>query len=322
MFDIITIGDAILDTFLVLENASMKKGTRRCDDQLCLNFADKIPISHSVQSVGGNAANVAAATNKLGLKTAIVTEVGNDINGRIIADKLACAGIETKFVKTNKGQETRYSIVLNYKSERTILSCYPKRNYTLPKLEKTKWIYYTSLGKGFESLQAKLIDYLKKYPETKLAMNPGSYQMKFGLKEIKRMLPLVDVLLLNKEEAERLVGKRNTVEKLLNTIQNKTKGVVVITDSIRGSYTTDGKKTLFMKIYPIKPLAKTGAGDAYTGGFLSAIILGKNLETAMEWGTANAGGVIQEFGAQRGLLSKIKLLQSIKRYKKTKPTHI
>ena len=81
MFDLITIGDATIDTFLILDAASNCCELNKKKAMLCLNYADKITIVGSAQSVGGDAANVAVGAHKLGLKTAIVTELGNDING-------------------------------------------------------------------------------------------------------------------------------------------------------------------------------------------------------------------------------------------------
>jgi ribokinase len=317
MPDLITIGDSILDTFLIIKEAKIRKGKNRSMDQLCLNFADKIPIEHSVQSVGGNAANVGAA--KLGLETAILTELGDDINGHIIRNELCKRGVNDELIRQVSGRETRYSIVINYKSERTILSCHPKRRYTFPHLPKTGYIYYTSLGPGFEQLQKKLYGYLQKHPGIRLAMNPGSYQIKKGLKTIQTMLSRTDLLFVNKEEAERLAGRKADIPLLIRRLHGRGAKTVVITDSTHGSYASDGEQALFMPAYPITPIAKTGAGDAYTSGFLAASIRGENLATAMKWATANAAGVIQEFGAQKGLLTKNGIQKILRAHPNTKP---
>jgi sugar/nucleoside kinase (ribokinase family) len=183
MYDVITIGDATFDTFLVIDDATINCDLKSEECKLCLNYADKLPIRHSTQSMGGDAANVAVGLTKLGLKTAIVTELGDDLNGHVIKQGLEEAKVNTEMVRILKDKETRYSVVLNFKAERTILSYHAPRTYSLPKLASTQWIYYTSLGKSFEKLQDKLEQYLKKHPETKLAMNPGSYQLKHGTKK-------------------------------------------------------------------------------------------------------------------------------------------
>lgn len=321
MYDIITIGDSLLDTFLILdESDNTNIMTAHDQKKLCFNYAEKIAVKNSVHSVGGNAANVAVGAAKLGLKAGIVTQLGNDITGHAIHRAIKMQGVDTKFIRLIDGKETRYSVVLNYKAERTILSYHPEREYTFPKLPKTGWIYYTSMGKTFEHTHDKLKQYLKKNPNTKLAMNPGSYQFQKGLKHIKSLLPFTNVLLVNKEEATMLVGKKDKPEHYLKALHKKGIPLLVLTDSMHGSYTSDGINTYHMPSYPIKALAKTGAGDAYSSGFLSALMQGKSLPEAMQWGTANAGGVIQHFGAQSGLLTVRTLKSSLKQYAKITPT--
>ncbi len=322
MFDLITIGDTTLDTFIIINNDSKQVNLNAAEKLLCLNFADKICLNHIDQSMGGNAANVAVGTTKLGLTTGLVSELGDDINGYTIHHALEHAGVDTSFVQIRKNKETRFSIVLNYKSERTILSYHAPRTYTLPKLPKTDWVYYTSLGAGFEKIQKKIESYLDKHPDTKLAMNPGSYQMNNGLKTIKKILHRVDVLFLNKEEADKLIGEKQSIKQSIKKLHELGAKKIIVTDSINGSYASDGENVYFMKIYPIKAKAKTGAGDAYTSGFLSATILGKDLQTAMSWATANAGGVIKKIGAQNGLLTKYGIKRICNTYKHIFPKQI
>ena len=202
MFDLITIGDANLDTIVVLDEASLSCDLKQEHCQLCLNYADKVPIKQSEQSVGGNAANVSSGIAKLGLKVAIISELGNDVSGQTIQKKLKNDKVDTRFIKIIKKGETNYGVVLTYKGERTILSYHAKRHYSLPKLLPTKWVYYTSLGQSFENLQTKLMVYLKKNKTTKLAVNLGSFQLRDGLETAKQILPLTEILFANKEEAE------------------------------------------------------------------------------------------------------------------------
>ena len=321
MFDLITIGDSTMDTFVIINDATKKCNLQKKDCKLCLNYADKIPITDTAQSVGGNANNVAVGAKKTGLHTAIITELGDDISGFAILQALDVARVDTRFVKMLKGKETRYSVILNYKSERTILSYHTPRKYTLPKLPKTKWIYYTSLGQNFEKLQNKLINHLKKNPDIKLASNPGSYQMK-NKQNFKKILPYIDLLILNKEEAIKLVGKKKNIKLTLKALLKSGAKIAVITDGAKGSYASDSKNYFSLPASTIKAVAKTGAGDAYTSGFLSAMIRNKSVEAAMQWGTANSSGVIQQFGAQKGLLSERQIKKMIKTKIKRLPKKI
>lgn len=301
MYDVITIGDATIDTFLILEDDAATCSINKDTKHLCLHYGDKIPIIDTRQSIGGNAANVAVGLSKLGQNVAIVTELGDDLNGYTIKNELESKHVDTSFVKLLKNRDTRYSVVLNYKTERTVLSAHVKRSYKLPVLPESKWIYYTSLGDSFGQLQQKLLQYLKKHPHTKLALNPGSYQIKNGADTIKKTFPHLDILFVNKEEAAVFSGIKKSIKAMASALHKMGIKTVIITDGENGSYGFDGIHSYHMPIYPQKALAKTGAGDAFASGFLGAVLHNKPLYEAMQWGSANACGVVQEFGAQKGL---------------------
>ncbi len=324
MFDVITIGDCMLDTFLVIdhEEARLQCDLNKENCLLCLNYADKIPIRETGQSVGGNAANLAVGLKKLGLKTAIVSELGDDINGHIIKNELEKSSVNTTNLKINAGQETRYSIILGYQAERTVLSYYTKRNYRLPTLPPSRWIYYTSLGQGFEKLQDQLTKHLQKNPQTKLALNPGSYQLKKNLPKIKQILPKTNLLFVNKEEAARLVGKKKKITEYFTALHKLGIEMVVITDGTNGSYASNKQEQYFMPIFPIPAVDKTGAGDAYASGFLAAHLENKKMNEAMYWATANAGGVTREIGAEHGLSNQAGIEKILKKYHNIKAKKI
>jgi len=289
---------------------------------LCFDFAEKIDITQSAQSVGGNATNVAVGIRTLGKQTALVTEIGDDIYGEQIMIALKKTKVATDFVRIKKHAQTRYSVILNFNAERTILAYHSPHDYTFPSLPESEWIYYSSLGKNFERLQNKLYTHLKKHPNTKLAMNPGTYQLKHGLKKIYELFPFTAILFVNKQEAERIVGKQKNIKLLLQKLQKTGVAEVIVTDGEQGSYSYDGESYYHMPMYPIHAIAKTGAGDAYTSGYLAGRMYNHDIATAMCWGSANAAMVTQKFGAQQGLCKKKSLLNIIHTYNFLKPKQL
>ncbi len=321
MFDITTIGDCTVDTFIIIDHdeAVLQCDLKKDQCQLCLNFADKIPIKQSSQAIGGNAANVAVGCQKLNIKTAVVSELGNDLNSLTIRQALKAAKVNTKLVKVTKNRETRYAIILNYQGERTVLSYFGKYKYSLVKLPETKWLYYTSLGFSFEKIQDQLVSYLKKYPKINLAMNPGSYQLKKNLKKITELLPRTNLLFVNQEEAIKIVGAQKNITDLMKSLHQTGVKIAVVTNGSKGSYASNGQNIYFMPPYPITAISKAGAGDAFASGFMAAIINNKNIDEALTWGTADATGVIQKIGAEEGLMNKVQIIKTIKKYSKIKP---
>lgn len=322
MYDVVTIGDSTIDMFLLIHEATLNCDVKTNECQLCFTYADKIPIEGAVQSIGGNAANVAVGAKKLGLRSTIVTEVGDDINGLLIADDLGKAGVDTRYVRVCKGKETRYAVVLNYKNERTVLSYHAERTYKLPKLPQTKLVYFSSLGKTFERIQDGVVAYKKKHPTTILACNPGSYQYTEGIKKTRELLPFVDILFVNKEEAVRLVQKKLEIPQLIEQLHKKGAKTVVVTDGKVGSYVSEGNGIFTMPSFPITVVSRTGAGDAYATGFIAAKLKGFSIEDAMGWGTANASGVIQKFGGQTGLSTTTQIKTILKKYRHITPQQV
>lgn len=324
MYKIITIGDALIDTHVKIDNATVNCDLNHLHCHLCLDYASKVPITDSFQNLGGNAANVACGTTRLGLNTGIITTLGGDSNGELVNDELKKFGVDTAFVAIDPRAKTRYSVVLNFKGERTILSYHAARKYIWPKqFPECDWVYYTGLSEGFEPIQKNLINLIKKHPTVRLAMNPGSYQLKNAPDSVKELLPYTDLLIVNLEEAEQIAGttleKTKTVAALIHKILVMGAKEVAITDGGSGAWAGDEENVWHLASYPVPVIAKTGAGDAFSSGYLSARVLGHDLPTALQWGVANSCNVIQQFGAQVGLLDQKGIQKTIKKFATTKP---
>jgi len=314
-FDIISIGDATLDTFVKLEDVSVLCNLQKDMCLLCLSYADKIPVSDVQRIIGGNAANNAIGSARLGLKAAFYSVVGNDEIGRNIIKKVKLEGVAPDYVTIDRKQETNSSTVLNYKAERTILVYHLDRKYKLPKFRPTRWIYLTSMGKNHADLHANLVTYLKK-TDTRLGFNPGTHQLKAGLEKLKPMLEVTSVLFVNKEEARRIVGEIPDMKDLLAAMHRTGPQVVVITDGENGSYAHDGQKFWQCGITDTPVIERTGAGDSFATAFLAAMIHGKNVPEALHWGTMNSASVITKVGPEAGLLTKAQMRSWLRKYPK------
>lgn len=302
---ILTIGDATIDTFLNIHEASVQCDVKKKHCQLCFSYAEKIPIHESIQAAGGNATNVAVGLARLGLKSTIHSEIGADLNGQLVVSALTAAKVNTVELVQSPKTQTRYSVILNFRGERTILSYHPKHVYKpLTLKKKYDWIYYTSLGPTFETIQKSLITYLKKH-KTPLIVNPGSYQLKEKLTEFKKILPFTAVLIVNREEAEILAGKTKDSQVLAQKLLTLGPTIVAITDSSRGAAVATAQEYFSAPATKAKVVSTTGAGDAFASGFVAALAQKRNLKTALQWGIKNSGSVVQHFGAQTGLLTEL-----------------
>src|SRR5688572_18155434 len=318
VYDMISVGDATLDVFVNLIEASVLCNLQKDVCQLCLSYADKIPVEKVQRVIGGNAANNAVGSSRLGLKAAFYSIVGNDETGKQIMDTVKREKVSTEYVHVDKKQESNYSVVLNYKAERTILVYHIDRKYKLPKLKATKWIYLTSMGKNHQNLHNELLAHVKK-TGTKLGFNPGTHQLKQGLEKLKPLLAVTSVLFVNKEEAKRLVGEIADMKELLMAVRHVGPEIAVITDGQKGSYAYDGREFWKCGITDTPIVERTGAGDSFATAFLAALNHGKPIPDAMRWGTMNSASVITKVGPQAGLLTKTQMAAWLKKHSRISP---
>lgn len=320
MYDLIAIGDSTLDVFLNIDEATVSCQLNKKQCLLCFDYADKIPVREVIKVPGaGNASNAAVGGRRLGMNSAIVSIVGNDETGEEIIAGWKLERVSTEYVTTDPKRETNYSTVLNFKGERTILVHHERRTYKLPKLSEAKWVYYTSLGKGHEKQEKELLAYLKTYPKTKLAFNPGTHQLHRGLKALTPVIARSELFIVNRDEAARLLedGDR-PIHNMITHFHKLGARIVAITDGPEGSYASDGAAIWYLPIFKGPAIERTGAGDSYTIGMINGLFSGKELPEAMRYGTANAWSVVQAIGPQKGLLMETEMKKTLKKFTKIK----
>jgi len=246
----------------------------------------------------------------LGLDSGFVTNVGADLHGHDMIRALGRNGVDTTLVRINRGKKSNYHYVLWYKDERTILIKHEEYDYRWPHLhpqEIPKWVYFSSISERALEYHDQVADWLDKYPDVKLAFQPGTFQMKAGAKRLRRIYERSEVLVLNREEAA-LVGGGDVkdIHDLFDELHKLGPRIVVITDGPAGAYASDGADRFNMPVYPdpAPPVDRTGAGDSFASTFVAAIIKGKTIEEALQWAPINSMSVVQKVGAQAGLLSE------------------
>lgn len=317
MFDLISVGDSTIDTFIQIHDAEVKCTLHKEECQLCVEYGDKIPVDHLEHQVAGNATNSAVGGSRLGLKSALYVNVGGDDAGRLITKKLKEEKVDTRYLVVNKEMDSNYSAVLNFKGERTIFVYHQHWNYKLPELDKSRWVYYTSAAPSFldSKLNEQLVRYLQ-YSGAKLLYNPGTYQLNAGVKKTPQLLSLTEVFIVNIEEAKKVLGIKETedtpVKKLLKELMNLGPRQIVITDGGAGSYGYDGEKYYKLAVFPAKLVEMTGSGDSFAIGLLAGLFHGKELKEAMRWGAANGASVVEHIGPEPGLLTYEKMQTHLK----------
>lgn len=315
---IFAIGDLASEFFIGIEDADILYNKESNDSQICLPYGGKIPyksLDHC--RAVGNSANFAIGASRLGVPVSLLSYVGDDLVGSNIIDELKKEKIDISNIEKVPNFESNVHFVLNHKGERTILVKHQEFPYSFPKNIKADWLYLSSLASNSLEYHQKIINFLKNNKDVKLVFQPGTFQIKIGYESLKEIYENTEVFISNKEEAERILGVLEMpIPDLLKKIYSFGPKIVVITDSINGSYCYNGKEVLYMNSLYKKEetVESTGAGDAFSAGFVSALFFGKDLKEALSWGTINAKEVVSFVGPQKGLVSFSSLGELLKKY--------
>lgn len=319
-YDFCAIGDITIDAFIELDahdaRVDVESGTGI--QRLSLAFGDKVPYRDVVVVPAvGNAPNASVSAARLGLKTGLISDVGNDRNGKDCIATLRNENVHTSFVRVHEDKKTNYHYVLRLGAERTILIKHEVYQYAMPILPKPpRYIYFSSIGENGEQFHNDIADYLEQNPEVKLAFQPGTYQLRLGYKKLKKLYAHTEIFFCNKEEAQNLLGiKTSDFKKLLDGIALLGPKIVVITDGAAGAYVFESGLYWFMPVYPDPkpPVDRTGAGDSFSSCFVAALALGHPVRTALMWAPINSMSVVQYIGAQKGLLTEEQILDYLKK---------
>ncbi|HLD89301.1 MAG TPA: carbohydrate kinase family protein [Candidatus Nanoarchaeia archaeon] len=299
-YDIITIGSASLDVFVRTKHRYSVIKIKKEED-VCYPIGTKILINELYQEIGGGGTNTATAFSRMGFKTAYFGAVGDDFNGKSIIDSLKKEKID--FLGSAKRGKSGFStILIGIEHDRTIMT-YKGVNDDLRFSrfnQKPKWIYMSSLtGKAFNEL-FKFASYCRKN-SIKYAFNPSAYIAEKGIRKLKGIIQGCNILVLNFEEAQLLLGNLN-LNQLLKGLKKYVE-IAVITDGRKGAYAYDGRKKYTLIPRKIKVVETTGAGDSFASGFVAGMILKNDIKYALQLGLAEAESVIQYIGAKNKLLS-------------------
>jgi len=319
--DVLAIGDIVIDAFIRLKEAEIMCDENKQNCKLSMDFAAKLPYeSVEICNAVGNAANAAVSAARLGVTSGLLTYVGGDQNGKDCMTSLERDGVDTTLVHTDTDKKTNYHYVLWYDVDRTILVKHEKFDYSLKEVTDRivvpKWLYVSSLGENSLAMYEQISNYLADNPEVHLAFQPGVFDMKQGKEKLSFVYSKASAICVNVEEAQKILGESSRdIKTLLRSMASLGPKIVLITDGFEGAYGFDTSKPeefWFMPIYPHTPIERTGAGDAFFSTVVTCLSLGKTLSEALTWGPINSQSVVQQVGAQKGLLHREKLEEFLK----------
>jgi len=292
MYDLVSIGSITRDIFVPTDRGKIFRMPKDKLAPVWLGFelGEKLCIDGVTEDGGGVATNLSIGTKKLGLKS---TPLGP-----------AKPAVSVILIDRKTGER----VIFYQKSSGTI---------NIGKIGniKTKWLSVSSLTGKWTKQADKILSYIAKN-KTGLVLLPSTSQIRDDFSDLKKLLKIAKILILNKNEALEIASKVKVktanIKDLFKLMHNLGPEIVCITDGTKGAHCSDGKKIYFSPIKKVKAVDATGAGDAFASGFLGFYLKGSNMQTSLRAGIINSAGVVQYIGTTKGLLTRKEILSRIK----------
>ncbi|CAB4546742.1 RbsK Sugar kinases, ribokinase family [Candidatus Nanopelagicaceae bacterium] len=297
---VLCIGDVMLDVVTKIEVMPSE-----------INYGSDTPAKISTHG-GGAAGNVAAWLTRTDARATIVGHVGNDAAGSALVSEFDALGVRHHNLVVENGHSGVVVVLVDPTGERTM---FPDNGANsglhigdLPELEGFNAVYisgYSPLDPlsltGVKEMIAKI-----RSAGITIYFDPASVggMKEVAIEEVKSWLPLMDVILLNEEEAIYLSGASD-IEVALDYLLTQCQTVVIK----RGSHGAIGKsrggESVSVPAIPTTVVDTTGAGDSFAAGFISYFATKKDLARALMAGAEVAAHCVAIVGARPRVGTKI-----------------
>jgi len=290
MVKVLCIGDIMLDVTAVV-GASIKQGV-------------ETRAQISTQG-GGAAANVASWLAISGTPAHVIARVGDDAAGQTVLTELDKYGVshsETIVPGANTGVVI---VLVDALGERTM---FPDSGANsglsladLPPLDEITAVYLSGYPLVNPNSRPGALNILRAVKERGLPVifDPSTVGvlLEVGLNQVREWLALVDVVILNEEEAHFLSGMNNPVEAAAELLK-KTPLVVIKRGGNGALAQARGSGVVQIPAVETEVLDTTGAGDAFAAGFILAWANDGDLIDALKSGAALAAKCVSTLGAR------------------------
>lgn len=268
--------------------------------------AIETPFGKIDRIIGGSGTYISLAASYFYQRIQLVSVVGDDFPKEGFSN-FNKKGIQTDGVQVVPGKKSffwagRYHLDMNTRDTiRTELNVLADFNPLLP--PNARKPEFLMLGNIDPNLQISIIEQLAARPKL-IAMDTMNYWMNHTKKELSTVLKMVDMLIVNDEEARQL-SSEYSIKKAALSIMKMGPKVVVIKKGEHGALLFSGDQIFFAPALPLEEVFDpTGAGDSFAGGFMGYLAKTKNItftnmKRAIVYGSAIASFCVEKFGPQR-----------------------
>lgn len=290
---VLCIGDVMLDVITEIAVVPSK-----------VNYGSDTPAKVSTHG-GGAAGNVASWLTRTDAKATIVAHVGDDPAGSALVSEFDALGVHHENLMVEKAHSGVVVVLVDPTGERTM---FPDNGANsglhlddLPDLKPFNAVYLSGYSPLDPQSRPGVLAMITKIREAGIPIyfDPASVggMMQVNLAQVKSWIALIDVLLLNEEEAMYLTGESNT-EKALELLLTDCPVVVIKRGAAGAIGSARGSSAVSVSALPTTVVDTTGAGDSFAAGFIAQYALTKNMEVSLQWGAKVAAHCVAIVGAR------------------------
>ncbi len=268
--------------------------------------AIETPFGKTDKIIGGAGTYIALSASFFEKDQKIVSVVGEDFPQSML-DTIASKGVDLEGLQIKKGEKTffwsgRYHNDMN--SRDTLVTELNVLEHFDPIIPASyQGVEYLLLGNLSPQVQRQVIERLTVRPKL-VAMDTMNFWMDIAMDDLKQTMALVDVLIINDEEARQLSGEYSLVKAAKKIISMGPK-YLIIKKGEHGALLFHGEKVFFAPALPLEEVFDpTGAGDTFAGGFMGYLSSTddysfENMKRAIIAGSALASFCCEKFGTER-----------------------
>jgi sugar/nucleoside kinase (ribokinase family) len=267
--------------------------------------AIETPFGKTDKIIGGAGTYIALSSSYFTDDQKIVSVVGDDFPEATLND-LKNRGVDIEGIQVKKGEKTffwsgKYHNDMNSRDTLvTELNVLEKFDPIIP--ESYQGAEFLMLGNLAPSVQRQVIERLEKRPKL-IAMDTMNFWMDIAWDDLMETIKMVDVLIINDEEARQLSGEYSLVT-AAKKIMAMGPRYLIIKKGEHGALLFDKDSVFFAPALPLESVFDpTGAGDTFAGGFIGYIaksgdISFANMKRAIIAGSAMASFCVAKFGTE------------------------
>ena len=286
MFDVVCVGDAIVDIVALVERIP------RLDEEVEILKLEFHP--------GGAAANSASCLARLGLKVGFVGGVGRDYFGSLLLNAFKRDGVDIRGVKTfSVATGVVIAVVLKSTGERMLFAFEGANEELKPEDVDLRYVLNSRAVQlnGTKLDVAEVVAKEAKKHGLLVQYDPGSIYAAKGVSAIRGVLGNTDVFMLNRAELAMLVPDL-PLSKASSKLLEMGPRIIVVKLGAGGCLVKTKETGFKSPAYRVRPVDTTGAGDAFNSAFLYALLRGWSLEKAATFANATAALKITRVGAR------------------------